>query len=76
MKSENQQVSDLPKLAAPARRALDAAGIWRLDQLTQFSEAEIAQLHGVGPNALNQLRQALATNGLSFAADAIIKRSA
>jgi hypothetical protein len=68
MKPKSQQVSDLPKLGAPAQRALDAAGIQRLDQLTTFSEAEIKQLHGIGPNALEQLRQALAAQGLSFAA--------
>jgi hypothetical protein len=68
MKPKSQQVSDLPKLAAPAQRALDAAGIQRLDQLTALSEADIRQLHGIGPNALEQLRQALAANGLSFAA--------
>jgi hypothetical protein len=68
MKPNDQRVSDLPKLAAPARRALDAAGIQRLDQLTQFSEADIKQLHGIGPNALDQLRRALAAHGLSFAA--------
>jgi hypothetical protein len=68
MKPKNQPVSDLPKLAAPARRALDAAGIQRLDQLTAFSETEIKQLHGIGPNAIDQLRRALAAEGLSFAA--------
>jgi hypothetical protein len=74
MKPKDQQVSDLPKLAAPARRALDAAGIRHLDQLTQFSEAEIKQLHGVGPNALDQLRRALIECGLSFAADPIVRQ--
>lgn len=64
-----QQESDLPKLAAPAQRALAAAGIQRLEQLTKFSEAEIKQLHGIGPNALDQLRSALIDKGLSFAKD-------
>ena len=59
--------SDLPKLAAPAQRALAAANIQRLDQLTHFTEAQIKQLHGIGPNALNALRQALADQGLAFA---------
>jgi hypothetical protein len=68
MKPKSQQVNDLPKLAAPAQRALDAAGIQRLDQLTALSEADIRQLHGIGPNALEQLRRALAAKGLSFAA--------
>ena len=60
--------SDLPeKLGAPAERALAGAGIKNLKQLTKFSEAEIKQLHGVGPNAIGKLRQALDENGLSFA---------
>ena len=63
-----KQESDLPvKLGAPAERALAGAGIKNLKQLTKFTEAEIKQLHGVGPNALGKLRQALAEKGLSFA---------
>jgi hypothetical protein len=63
-----QQESDLPiELAAPARRALVGAGYVRLEQLTRLSEAEIKQLHGIGPNALKQLRHALEARGLSFA---------
>ena len=59
--------SDLPfELAQPARRALAGAGIQRLEQLTKFSEAEVKQLHGIGPNALAQLRRALSARGLSF----------
>lgn len=59
--------SDLPpKLAAPAHRALARAGIVRLEQLTEFSEAEIMQLHGVGSKGLDLLRHALAAKGLSF----------
>lgn len=59
--------NDLPKLAAPAQRALDSVGIHRLDQLTPFSEQEIKQLHGIGPNALNALRRALKAKRKSFA---------
>ena len=59
--------NDLPKLAAPALRALSGAGFTRLEQLTQVSESSIKDLHGIGPNALKQLRQALAARGLSFA---------
>jgi hypothetical protein len=55
-----------PKLGAPAERALAGAGIKNLKQLTKFSEAEIKQLHGVGPNAIGKLREALADKGLSF----------
>jgi hypothetical protein len=63
------QESDLPKLAAPARRALAGAGITRLSQLTQIRESELAQLHGIGPNAIRTLRQALEAQGLSFTAE-------
>ena len=66
MKNQQKQLSDLPALAAPAQRALAGAGIQNLQQLTKFSEAEIKQLHGIGPNALKQLRSALKAKGLSF----------
>ena len=60
--------SDLPTgLAKPAQRALSAAGFVRLEQLTKVSEDEVLRLHGMGPNALDQLRHALAEKGLSFA---------
>ena len=40
--------SDLPKLSAPARRALARAGYERLEQLDGVREATIAELHGMG----------------------------
>lgn len=61
--------SDFPKLAAPAQRALAAAGVQRLEQLSKFSEAEVSQWHGIGPNALNQLHLALKAKGLLFAGE-------
>jgi hypothetical protein len=69
-KQRDQQQNNLPsELAAPARRALAGAGISRLEQLTELSEAEINRLHGIGPNAIDQLRRALAARGLSFAGE-------
>ena len=69
-----QQKGDLPpRLAQPAQRALAGAGIQRLDQLSKFSEEEIKQLHGIGPNALKQLHQALAVRGLSFSPKGKVK---
>jgi hypothetical protein len=63
-----QQESDLPiDLARPAQRALHEAGYVRLEQLTKVSETELKQLHGIGPNAIKKLRQALGAKGLSFA---------
>ncbi len=67
-KSEDSRDSDLPAgLSNPAQRALASAGITHLEQLTEFSEVQIKQLHGIGPKALSQLRSALQAKGLSFA---------
>lgn len=69
MKNEQRQsqASDLPKgLSQPALRALSGAGCYRLEQLTKFSEAEVKQLHGMGPKGIDLLRQALSANGLSW----------
>jgi hypothetical protein len=62
----DQTESDLPMLASPAQRALAGAGITRLEQLTRMTEAELARLHGIGPNALKTLRLALEEKGLTF----------
>lgn len=69
MKTSNQPEGDFPKISQPALRALNGAGIQRLEQLTNFSEEEIKQLHGMGPKALGILRQTLADRGLSFAGE-------
>lgn len=58
--------SNFPKIGAPATRALEAAGYTNLKQLTKVTEAELAQLHGMGPKALGILREALQAEGLSF----------
>lgn len=60
--------SDLPTgLARPAHRALASAGYTRLEQFTRITEDEVLKLHGMGPKAMETLRQALAARGLSFA---------
>lgn len=56
----------LSTLSAPARRALENKGIASLEQLAEFSEADILKLHGMGPGSLPALRSALAANSLSF----------
>ncbi len=61
-----QGKSDLPKLARPAKRALAAAGITRLEQLSAMSEAEVLKLHGMGPATISTLQLALEAKGLSF----------
>jgi predicted flap endonuclease-1-like 5' DNA nuclease len=57
----------LDKLSAPARRALAGAGFTSLQQLAKVKEADIARLHGIGPNALSVLKKELAANHLAFA---------
>ena len=57
----------LPRVGAPASRALTAAGITSLESLTSRTEAEVGALHGVGPFALGRLREALDDAGLDYA---------
>jgi len=54
-------------LAAPARRALIAAGITQLHDLAHWRSVDLAQLHGIGAHAMSRLRSALADRHLSFA---------
>ena len=61
-----KQENDLPKLAAPARRALAGAKLASLAQLARRTEAEVAALHGMGPNALATLKAAMKAKGLGF----------
>lgn len=53
-------------LSAPARRALENAGVKTLTQLSKYSETEILEFHGIGPSSLPKLREALKGKGLSF----------
>jgi DNA-directed RNA polymerase alpha subunit len=54
-------------LSAPARRALAAAEITRLEQFTTISEAELLKLHGMGPKAIETIKKSMRENGLAFA---------
>lgn len=63
---EMRNDDEFPQLSAPARRALTAAGYVRLEQLTQVSESEVKELHGMGPTAIAALREALRQRGLAF----------
>lgn len=57
----------LPRIGAPATRALRALAIETLEQVAARTEAELAATHGVGPVALERLREALTERGLGFA---------
>lgn len=56
----------LSLMAAPARRALERAGIKTLTDLSKWSESEILELHGMGPGSIPKLRKALRSSGFSF----------
>ncbi len=59
--------SDFPeKLGAPALRALHNAKIKNLAQLAKHTEADILELHGMGPKALSMLKPALKKAGYAF----------
>jgi len=58
---------DFEGLAAPAKRALANAGIKALSDLVMWRRADLAKLHGMGPNALGKLDAKLAERGLAFA---------
>jgi hypothetical protein len=64
---QSARSGDLPKLAAPARRALANASITSLAELCDRTEEDIASLHGMGPKATAVLREALERAGLAFA---------
>ena len=53
-------------LAALARRALEGAGLTTLAKVAKKTESQVSELHGMGPNAITELRAALKKAGLSF----------
>lgn len=58
----------LPRgIGAPATRALRNEGITTLEQVATLTESGLSALHGVGPIAIDRLREALAESGLVFA---------
>jgi predicted RecB family nuclease len=59
----------LADLAAPARRALEGAGLTTHAKLAKKSETFVSGLHGMGPNAIAKLRVSLKKAGLRFAED-------
>ena len=66
--AENKPESGfLSLLSGPARGALEYAGISTIARLSQYSEREILNLHGVGPKSIPTLRKALADAELAFA---------
>jgi large subunit ribosomal protein L21 len=53
-------------LGAPATKALEEEGLTTLEQVAGKTEAELLELHGVGPKAVETLKEALAAENLSL----------
>jgi len=66
--AEDPRVWNGLRVMSPAKRALVGAGIHTLDDLTTWTRADVAALHGVGPSALRLLDAALATTGRTYRA--------
>jgi hypothetical protein len=67
MPGNDEAENDLPSgLAKPARRALARAGYTRLEQFSKLSETQVSELHGMGPKAVDVIRDALAAKGQAF----------
>ncbi|TFD16788.1 DNA-binding protein [Cryobacterium sp. TMT4-10] len=56
----------LPKVGAPATRALQAARYIELRQLAGLRRSDLAALHGIGPKALGILEAALKEHAFSL----------
>lgn len=56
----------LSVVAAPARRALESAGIRTVSQLSDYSKNQLLKLHGMGPSSIPKLRNVLKIHGLDF----------
>jgi DNA-directed RNA polymerase alpha subunit len=65
---------DLLAIGNPARRALAAAGIETLEDLTKISEGELLKLHGMGPKAHAMICESMKVNGLQFSSEAESER--
>ena len=57
----------LPRaIGAPATRALRNAGVTTLEQVPEYTPADLLALHGVGPIAIERLGEALVEHGLRW----------
>lgn len=62
----DSSLGTLPKIGAPATRALHNAGYTALRELAGVPRAELTRLHGMGPKALDTIQRALEEHNLSL----------
>jgi hypothetical protein len=56
----------LSSVSAPARRAIENAGVKTAQQLSNYTVKQLLTLHGMGPSSIPKLRKVLKSQGLSF----------
>lgn len=66
MQGVTASLDTLPKIGAPATRALHNAGYQALRDLAGVPRAELTKLHGMGPKALDIIQGALEQHDLSL----------
>ena len=64
--SRMSEPTPLPKIGAPATRALDGAGYHSLEDLDGVSRTSLLALHGIGPRAIRILDEAMSERALSL----------
>jgi hypothetical protein len=70
VRAPREEGTPLPRtIGAPATRALREVGVTTHEQVTAYSAARLAAMHGVGPVAIARLREALAERGSALAED-------
>lgn len=53
-------------MSGPSLRALHHAGIRTMNELAQWTERDVAKLHGMGPKGIRILREGLGATGRHF----------
>ncbi|WP_107771394.1 helix-hairpin-helix domain-containing protein [Nocardioides sediminis] len=70
VRAPRDEGTPLPRgIGAPATRALRERGLTTLERVADCTETDLAATHGVGPVAIDRLREALAERGLAFAGE-------
>ena len=54
------------KVSQPAIRALESIGITYLEELVNYSEKDLLELHGFGKKGMDILKSYLSENGLAL----------
>lgn len=62
----NEAGTPLPKISAPATRALAGIGVTTVEQLAGHTEKDLLALHGFGPKAIRILRPVMEERGIAF----------